>query len=98
VRRFPPEQRRQLALNMVESSTMTADADRAARALARAAYSGEVVRANTLKPSLFANLGPLERLACMSRLCRRQWLASGGQLVERPRSEWPGEIFRICRG
>ena len=28
----------------------------------------------------------------------RDVVASGGQLVEQPRSEWPGEIFRICRG
>lgn len=77
---------------------MSADAERAGRALERAGYPGEVIRANAPKPALYANLGPLERLTRMSQLCLQQWLASGGQLGRAPRREWPGEVFRIFRG
>jgi hypothetical protein len=71
---------------------------RAARALRRAYYPGEVVRHGAPEPGLYAGLSPVERLARMSELCRAIWLASGHALEVRPRSEWPGEIFVIRRG
>jgi hypothetical protein len=37
-----------------------------------------------------------QRLAAMIRLCRRQWEASGREIVQLPRNEWPGEVFEIA--
>ncbi|MEO8903181.1 MAG: hypothetical protein ABI488_13755 [Polyangiaceae bacterium] len=73
-------------------------AARRARAMARAAYPGEIVSLGTPKPALYAHLSPLERLAQMSALCRAQWLASGGVIADRPRAEWSGKVFVIDRG
>ena len=56
---------------------------------------GEVVRSGAVKPNLYAALTPAERFAHMSQLCRAQWEASGRVITHLPRSEWPGEVFRI---
>lgn len=62
----------------------------------RASWSGEVVRAGTPKPNLYAGTTVEERLSAMTRLCHRLWRSSGRPLPERiPRSEWPGETFEI---
>src|ERR1041384_3380042 len=61
---------------------MSSDADRATRAARRANYPGEIVRAGTPKPALYAGLTAGERLARMTALCRNQWLASGGRVEE----------------
>jgi hypothetical protein len=68
------------------------------RARQRGDYAGEIIRAGAPKPELYAELSPLERLMQMSALCRAQWLASGNTIDERPRADWPGEVFRISRG
>jgi len=77
---------------------MRGEAERALRAARRASYPGEIVRANAPKPPLYADMSLIERLVRMTQLCRAQWLASGRTLETRPRSEWPGEVFRIDGG
>lgn len=68
------------------------------RARLRAAMPGEVFHGCGIKPNLYATLSLDERFARMSSLCRTQWEASGRVITQLPRSEWPGEVFRIGHG
>jgi hypothetical protein len=61
-------------------------------------WTGEVVRAGTPKPSLWRELTVEQRLTAMTRLCRSQWTASGRELIEIPRDQWPGEVFEVQHG
>jgi hypothetical protein len=61
-------------------------------------WTGEVVRAGTPKPSLWSELTVEQRLTAMTRLCRSQWTASGRELIELPRDQWPGEVFEVQHG
>lgn len=70
--------------------------DRDKRAQARRqGYPGSVVRSGQDKPALYAQLTLLERLAHQTALVARQAALSGQQIVELPRSQWPGEVFKI---
>jgi hypothetical protein len=73
----------------------SSDQARRDRARLRGAVPGEVVRNGAAKPNLYAALSLVERFAQVSALCRAQWEASGRVIVDLPRSEWPGEPFRI---
>jgi len=75
----------------------SSDQARRDRARLRGAVPGEVVRNGAAKPNLYAALSLVERFAQMSALCRAQWEASGRVIIDLPRSEWPGELFRIER-
>ncbi len=79
---------------MRESSNDQARRD---RAKLRAQMPGEVVSSGAAKPNLYAALTVSERFAQMSQLCRAQWEASGRVINDLPRSQWPGEVFRIER-
>lgn len=72
------------------------EAERRARAeMRRRSYPGQVVASGTPKPALYDALGPLQRLAHLTALCRRQAELSGTAERSLPRSQWPGQVFRI---
>lgn len=73
----------------------TDENERRRRAAARREYPGEVVLAGAPKPPLYDRLTPAERFARMLELCSAQWQANGRDIVQLPRADWPGEIFRI---
>jgi hypothetical protein len=64
----------------------------------RKKWTGEVVRAGAPKPSLWAGMTVEQRLTAMTRLCRSQWTASGREIIELPRDQWPGEVFEVQHG
>jgi hypothetical protein len=67
------------------------------RAERHQAWTGEVVSAGTPDPSLWAGMTIKERVTAMTRLCRNQWVASGREIIELPRDQWPGEMFQVQR-
>jgi hypothetical protein len=75
---------------------MAQDHEREKRALERrASYPGSVVKAGEDKPALYSELTLLERLAHLTQLVEQQARMSGTDHPNIPRSQWPGEIFRI---
>ncbi len=58
----------------------------------RQAWSGRVVRTGDPKGRLYESMTHAERLGAMTRLNERAW---GGFPAPQPRSEWPGEVFRL---
>jgi hypothetical protein len=61
----------------------------------RANYPGTVIEAGEDKPALYSDLTLLERLAHQTALVESQAKMSSMELPKIPRSEWPGEIFRL---
>lgn len=73
---------------------MDSSESRKARALRRASYPGEVVRAGQPKPCLYDEMSLQQRFINQAQLVARQFAASS-TLLRESRSNWPGEIFRI---
>jgi hypothetical protein len=77
---------------------MSEDARRLRTEQRRKMWTAEVVRALTPKPALWAGMTVEQRLTAMTRLCRSQWTASGREIIELPRDQWPGEVFEVEHG
>ena len=66
--------------------------------LRRASWAGEVVLKGQPKGRLYDELSGEQRLAALARLNQQVWgKAAVPDLRDRPRSEWPGEVFEVTR-
>ena len=70
----------------------------AQRASRRRNWPGAITTPGEPKPALHEPSFTEARLVQMWQHCVRQWRASGRELVHVPRSQMPGEIFRIHAG